>query len=104
MNPEPLDDRLERLSRGPVPDPCPAFNAAVWQRIDGSREARRGWLADVVPALGWRAVPAGLALAVGMLAGTALVGERERGALDAFDPQSAYSLVALVGTGTGARR
>lgn len=98
-----IDDMLERLSRQPVPEPGRGFNTAVWRRIDRHDRSRNAWLAALVPALGWRAVPACLALVVGSLAGTAMIRDRQPDALDAFDPQSAYSIIAVIGTGTGAR-
>ncbi|MEP3073838.1 hypothetical protein [Maricaulis sp.] len=97
------DDMLDRLSGLPEPTPGPAFNAAVWQRIDGSPRDRRKWFDDFVPALGWRAAPACLALVVGTVAGSMIVREHQGDALDVFDPESAYSIVVVVGTGAGAR-
>ena len=97
------DDMLDRLSGLPEPTPGPAFNAAVWQRIDGSPRDSRKWIDDLVPVLGWRAAPACLALVVGTVAGSMIVREHQDDALDVFDPESAYSIVAVVGTETGAR-
>ena len=103
MSTETPEDMLERLYRAPEPEPGLRFRAAVWQRLDEPRAAGRCWLEILVPALGWRVMPACLALVVGSVASAMLVREQTSDALDVFDPESAYSIVAVVGLGAGTR-
>lgn len=105
MHDDDIDHRLRDIAKCPPDYDRRAFEAGVWSRIDTGRAPLVRRLPDwqrIVPALGWRAAPAALALVVGALSGAVLVGPAPPDDLAVFRVESPYSLVTVVDPARGA--